>query len=67
MNILITGGLGFIGTNLAIRLLKECNKIYIIDDLSSGLIDNLKVIQKYGKVDFYKQNICDKLPDINVD
>lgn len=67
MNILITGGLGFIGTNLSIKLLEDNHNIYIIDDLSSGQLDNLNIIQQYGNVKFYKQNICEKLPDIQVD
>ncbi|WP_320664924.1 NAD-dependent epimerase/dehydratase family protein [Prochlorococcus sp. MIT 1223] len=33
MNILITGGLGFIGSNLAKKLIKDNNKITIIDNL----------------------------------
>ena len=37
MNILITGGAGFIGSTLAEKLLeKSDNKILIIDDLSTG-------------------------------
>ena len=32
MNILITGGLGFIGLNLTKRLLEDGHKIIVIDD-----------------------------------
>ncbi len=35
MNILVTGGYGFIGTALCERLVKEKHQLYIIDDLSS--------------------------------
>lgn len=35
-SILITGGAGFIGTNLAKKLLKEGHKVTVIDDYSSG-------------------------------
>lgn len=43
MNILITGGAGFIGSHLAEELLKEKeNKIYIIDNLSTGKLENIK-------------------------
>lgn len=33
---LITGGAGFIGTNLAKKLLKEGHSVYVLDDYSSG-------------------------------
>lgn len=40
-NVLITGGLGFIGSHIADELLKD-NKVIIIDNLSTGKISNLK-------------------------
>jgi UDP-glucose 4-epimerase len=40
MNILVTGGLGFVGTNLVLKLSKTNHKITVIDDLSSGKIKN---------------------------
>ena len=42
-NILITGGLGFIGSHLTNKLIKN-NNITIIDNLSTGKIDNLENI-----------------------
>lgn len=38
--ILVTGGLGFIGTNLVKELLKYNNTIYVLDNLSSGDLEN---------------------------
>lgn len=35
-NILITGGAGFIGSNLARSLVKDGNKVVVVDDLSMG-------------------------------
>ena len=40
-NIIITGGLGFIGSHIADELI-ENNKVTIIDNLSSGKVENLK-------------------------
>jgi UDP-glucose 4-epimerase len=37
----ITGGAGFIGSHLAEQLLKEGHEVEIIDDLSTGSIDNI--------------------------
>tara|TARA_R100000742_G_C4279146_1_gene103038 strand:- start:934 stop:1767 length:834 start_codon:yes stop_codon:yes gene_type:complete len=38
--ILVTGGLGFIGSNLVKRLVKEKYEVTIIDNLSTGTMDN---------------------------
>jgi len=40
MKILITGGAGFIGTNLAKRLLKENHIVECLDDYSTGFFEN---------------------------
>jgi UDP-glucuronate decarboxylase len=42
VNILVTGGCGFIGRNLIEALLKDKHTIYVIDNLSSGSIENIK-------------------------
>lgn len=41
MKILITGGAGFIGSHLAEALLKRKEKVAIIDDLSTGRMENI--------------------------
>jgi UDP-glucose 4-epimerase len=41
MRILVTGGAGFIGSHLAEALLSEGHEVYVIDDLSTGSIDNI--------------------------
>ena len=41
MNILITGGAGFIGSHLSDYLLSEGHSVVIIDNLSSGKIENI--------------------------
>jgi UDP-glucose 4-epimerase len=46
MRILITGGAGFIGSHLAEAYLKQGDEVYIIDDLSTGSMENLKSIQE---------------------
>lgn len=42
MKILITGGAGFIGSHLAEKLLEQNNEVFIIDNLSTGSLDNIK-------------------------
>mgnify|MGYP000471030402 CR=1 FL=1 len=41
MKILITGGGGFIGSNLADFLVKSDHKVVVIDDFSTGKKENL--------------------------
>ena len=41
MRVLITGGAGFIGSHLAGPLLDSGHEVFVLDDLSTGSIDNL--------------------------
>jgi len=47
--VLVTGGAGFIGSNLADRLLAEDYRVIAVDDLSTGRIANLGDARAYGK------------------
>ena len=40
-NVLITGGAGFVGSNLTDRLVAQGDKVTIVDDLSMGLVENI--------------------------
>ena len=42
MNILVTGGAGFIGRWTVKKLLEDGHKVWILDDLSNGSLDNIK-------------------------
>jgi UDP-glucose 4-epimerase len=48
MNILITGGAGFIGSHLAERCLKEGWRVAVIDDLSTGAFENISPLRAWG-------------------
>jgi len=41
MFVLITGGAGFIGSHLAEHLLEKGEKVYVVDDLSTGSMENI--------------------------
>ncbi len=45
--VLITGGAGFIGSHLAEELLQRGNKVHIIDDLSTGSVNNIAHLQSH--------------------
>lgn len=40
MNIIVTGGVGFVGTNLVKRLKEDGHKVIVIDDYSVGKVEN---------------------------
>ena len=46
MKVLITGGAGFIGSHLAEKYLERGDDVYIIDDLSTGTLENVKHLQE---------------------
>lgn len=56
MNVVVTGGAGFIGSNLAEELIKK-HEVTVIDNLSTGKIDNLDTI--IDKINFINGSITD--------
>lgn len=57
MRVLVTGGAGFIGSNLCKRLMKEGHSVVAIDDLSNGNLDNLKELQDNPQFTFYEFDV----------
>ncbi len=51
MKILITGGAGFIGSNIADAYLAAGHEVFVVDDLSSGFIENLSPKAKFFQMD----------------
>src|ERR1700761_234101 len=49
MRYLITGGAGFIGSHLAEELLRRGHEVYIVDDLSTGSIDNIRHLKTHDR------------------
>lgn len=61
MRYLITGGAGFIGSHLAEELLKRGHDVCVVDDLSTGSIDNIRHLK--GKKGFsYVIDSCANVP-----
>ncbi|MET8978890.1 NAD-dependent epimerase/dehydratase family protein [Streptomyces sp. NPDC004539] len=48
MNVLVTGGAGFIGSHLVDALLRAGHAVDVIDDLSTGLVENLDTARELG-------------------
>ena len=51
MNILITGGAGFIGSNAADRFIREGHQVIVVDNLITGKLKNLNPKAKFYKID----------------
>ena len=60
MNILVTGGAGFIGSHLVELLLTEGNHVTVLDDLSAGSLLNFTATNKTEKLDVIEGSILDK-------
>jgi UDP-glucose 4-epimerase len=58
VNYLITGGAGFIGSHLAESLISRGDQVVVLDNLSSGLANNLSSVKE--KIKFENANILDK-------
>ncbi len=56
---LVTGGAGFIGSNIALELEKQGNSVSVIDDFSSGNFKNLLGF----KGDIYTADVYEELPE----
>jgi UDP-glucose 4-epimerase len=63
MNYIITGGCGFVGSNLVDILLKQGHKVIIIDDMSSGKYTNESAETHCLDI----QNIMSFRPNIRID
>jgi len=57
--VLITGGAGFIGSNLVDKLIEKGYEVVIIDNLSTGLKSNVNKKAKFYKADIQDKKISD--------
>ena len=58
MKYIVTGGAGFIGSHLVESLVKQNKKVVVLDNLSTGRLDNIKPFLK--KIKFIKCDISKK-------
>lgn len=59
MRYLITGGAGFIGSHLTDSLVSRGDEVLVLDDLSTGRLENLEQSLETGGVEFVQGSILD--------
>ena len=62
MKILVTGGLGFIGSHTVVELINNGHDVVVVDNLANSKIEVLDKIEKITKLrpKFYKINLLNK-------
>ena len=55
----ITGGAGFVGSHLVEELSKRGHQVVILDDLSTGKLENIAPLLEKGNVEFIQDSITD--------
>jgi UDP-glucose 4-epimerase len=62
-HILVTGGAGFIGSHLVERLLAQGKSVTVIDDCSTGRLENLQAVQSHPRLNVIVSKIS-HCPDL---
>ena len=57
LKVLVTGGASFIGSHLVDALVRRGARVRVVDNLSSGTIENIKEHVEGGKVEFLKEDL----------
>ncbi len=58
-SVLVTGGAGFIGSHLVERLLKDGQSVVVVDDLSTGTLQNLAAVKSNPRLRVIKSKISE--------
>jgi UDP-glucose 4-epimerase len=58
--VLITGGAGFIGSHLTETCLADGHRVFVLDDLSSGSIENLASVRSHNLLEFIPESVTER-------
>ena len=67
MNILVTGGAGFIASHIADKYIAEGHKVVIVDDLSGGVKENINPKSKFYQIDIRSEELENVYKNENID
>lgn len=62
MNVLVTGGAGFIGSHTVLELIEAGHDVTIVDNLSNSCIEAIKRVEQLANtsIPFFKVDLCDR-------
>jgi UDP-glucose 4-epimerase len=60
MRVLITGGAGFVGSHFAEALLERGDEVYVLDDLSTGSIENIAHLKSNPKFHYTIESVTNE-------
>jgi len=65
-HILVTGGAGFIGSHLVERLLADGKSVKVIDDCSTGRLENLEAVRRHPQLEVIQSKVseCKRLAEL---
>ena len=66
MKILVTGGAGFIGSNLVDELIKKNHQVIVVDNLSTGSEKNINSKAEFHECDIKHPNLKNMFENIDV-
>ena len=61
MRIVVTGGAGFLGSHLCNALIERGEVVVCVDDLSTGIMDNIADLTGHRRFRFIEADVCDGL------